>query len=147
MILSSHILAEVQEICDDILIISKGKLIAEGSPDELEELTHGKETIELTILANEIFNNYEKYSGVSIWVGAAAFTMQLYTDFDGCMDIVLGISECFGIRLPENFSAPFYREASRNTGEDGISAGRLAEKLFVLSAASDEVFHESSQES
>ena len=28
------------------------------------------------ILANEIFNNYEKYSGVSIWVGAAAFTMQ-----------------------------------------------------------------------
>lgn len=40
------------------------------------------------------------------WV-RAAFTMQLYTDFDGCMDIVLGISECFGIRLPENFSAPF----------------------------------------
>lgn len=36
-----------------ILIISKGKLIAEGSPDELEELTHGKETIELTILADE----------------------------------------------------------------------------------------------
>ena len=31
VILSSHILAEVQEICDDILIISKGKLIAEGS--------------------------------------------------------------------------------------------------------------------
>lgn len=54
VILSSHILAEVQEICDDILIISKGKLIAEGSPDELEELTHGKETIELTILADEI---------------------------------------------------------------------------------------------
>ena len=53
VILSSHILAEVQEICDDILIISKGKLIAEGNPDELEELTHGKETIELTILADE----------------------------------------------------------------------------------------------
>ena len=53
VILSSHILAEVQEICDDILIISKGKLIAEGSPDELEELTHVKETIELTILADE----------------------------------------------------------------------------------------------
>lgn len=53
VILSSHILAEVQEICDDILIISKGNLIAEGSPDELEELTHGKETIELTILADE----------------------------------------------------------------------------------------------
>ena len=53
VILSSHILAEVQEICDDILIISKGKLIAEGSPDKLEELTNGKETIELTIQTDE----------------------------------------------------------------------------------------------
>ena len=52
VILSSHILAEVQEICE-ISDHSKGKLIAEGSPDELEELTHGKETIELTILADE----------------------------------------------------------------------------------------------
>ena len=38
VILSSHILAEVQEICDDILIISKGKLVAEGSPEQLEDL-------------------------------------------------------------------------------------------------------------
>lgn len=53
VILSSHILAEVQEICDDILIISKGKLIAEGSPEQLEELTCGKESIELTIQADE----------------------------------------------------------------------------------------------
>ena len=53
VILSSHILAEVQEICDDILIISKGKLIAEGSPEELEELTQGKETVELTIQADK----------------------------------------------------------------------------------------------
>lgn len=53
IILSSHILAEVQEICDDILIINKGKLIAEGSPSQLEELTHGKESIELTIQASE----------------------------------------------------------------------------------------------
>ena len=53
VILSSHILAEVQEICDDILIISKGKLIAEGSPDKLEELTHGKESVELTIQADQ----------------------------------------------------------------------------------------------
>lgn len=53
VILSSHILAEVQEICDDILIISKGKLVAEGSPEQLEDLTHGKESVELTIQANK----------------------------------------------------------------------------------------------
>lgn len=99
------------------------------------------------ILANEIFNNYEKYSGVSIWVGAAAFTMQLYTDFDGCMDIVLGISECFGIRLPGKLFCAVFIEKHRGILEKmAYQPGRLAEKLFVLSAASDEVFHESSQE-
>ena len=94
------------------------------------------------ILANEIFNNYEKYSGVSIWVGAAAFTMQLYTDFDGCMDIVLGISECFGIRLPENFSAPFLSRSIEEYWRRWhigcgllhwfyIVSGKLMEPLFV----------------
>ena len=52
VILSSHILAEVQEICDYVMIISKGKLIASGTPDELEKLSHGKDSIELTIKAN-----------------------------------------------------------------------------------------------
>ena len=65
-------------------------------------------------IANEIFNNYENYQGFAIWVGAVAFTFQLYTDFAGCMDIVLGISECFGIILPENFNAPFL---ARNISE------------------------------
>lgn len=61
----------------------------------------------LAVVANEVFNNYESYRGFPVWIGAVAFTFQLYTDFDGCMDIVLGISECFGIRLPENFNGPF----------------------------------------
>lgn len=61
----------------------------------------------MAVIANEIFNNYTDYAGFEIWIGAVAFTFQLYTDFSGCMDIVLGISECFGIVLPENFNAPF----------------------------------------
>ncbi len=35
VILSSHILSEVQAICDEILIIAKGKLLAFGEPEEL----------------------------------------------------------------------------------------------------------------
>lgn len=49
VILSSHILAEVQEICDYILIISKGTLIAEGTPKQLEALACARSAIELTI--------------------------------------------------------------------------------------------------
>lgn len=52
VILSSHILAEVQEVCDYILIISNGTLVASDTPDHLEDLAHGKESIELTIKAN-----------------------------------------------------------------------------------------------
>lgn len=61
----------------------------------------------MALIANEVFDNYTQYSGFAVWMGAIAFTFQLYTDFDGCMDIVLGISQCFGIKLPENFNAPF----------------------------------------
>lgn len=52
VILSSHILAEVQEICDYVLIISKGHLAAEGTPKQLEEMSHGKDTIELTVMSD-----------------------------------------------------------------------------------------------
>lgn len=37
VILSSHILSEVQSICDQVMIISQGKLVAQGSPDSLSQ--------------------------------------------------------------------------------------------------------------
>ena len=36
VILSSHILAEVQAVCDRILIIHRGRMVASGTPEELE---------------------------------------------------------------------------------------------------------------
>lgn len=48
VILSSHILSEVQTICDQILIIAKGKLIAFDEPDRLEEQLLTPNEISLT---------------------------------------------------------------------------------------------------
>ena len=48
VILSSHILSEVQAVCDTIMIISKGKLVASDTPDNLETLFAGKLTINIT---------------------------------------------------------------------------------------------------
>ena len=51
VILSSHILAEVREVCDHIMIISKGKLVASDTPENLEKLLDKTETITLEVEA------------------------------------------------------------------------------------------------
>lgn len=47
VILSSHILAEVREVCDYILIISKGKMVASDTPENLEHLMAGTNNLEI----------------------------------------------------------------------------------------------------
>ncbi len=49
VILSSHILSEVREICDHIMIIYQGKLVASDTPENLEQKMRGNETIELLV--------------------------------------------------------------------------------------------------
>lgn len=49
VILSSHILSEVQAICQTILIISKGKLVACDTPENLEKLFAGSTTVDLMV--------------------------------------------------------------------------------------------------
>jgi len=61
----------------------------------------------LDILVNHIYANYKEYSGTLIIVVAVAYTTQLYAEFSGCMDIVIGSAQLFGITLPENFEHPF----------------------------------------
>lgn len=52
VILSSHILSEVSAVCDYILIISHGKLVASGTPDQLGEMALGSNTLELVVRGN-----------------------------------------------------------------------------------------------
>ncbi len=62
----------------------------------------------LAVIVNEIYDRYEIYPGFYIFFAAACFAFQLFTDFSGLMDIVLGFSELLDIPLPENFNNPFY---------------------------------------
>ncbi|HIZ74033.1 MAG TPA: ABC transporter ATP-binding protein, partial [Candidatus Mediterraneibacter stercoravium] len=52
VILSSHILAEVREVCDHILIISKGKLVASDTPENLEKMMGDADTVEIETKAS-----------------------------------------------------------------------------------------------
>ena len=53
LVLSSHILSEVQAVCDHIMIISKGHLVASDSPENLTTLFAGMTTIKLEVLGVE----------------------------------------------------------------------------------------------
>lgn len=59
-------------------------------------------------IVNGIYGNMDTYGGLYIWMASFLFMVQLYTDFSGCMDIIMGVSECYGIVLPENFRTPFF---------------------------------------
>ena len=66
------------------------------------------------VVVNSIYDNYESYDGLYIPFAAVMFVAQLYADFSGLMDIVVGVAELFDITLPENFNLPFL---SRNLSE------------------------------
>lgn len=53
VILSSHILSEVQAVCNVVLIIAHGRLVASDTPENLANLLAGSSTLELTIRAEE----------------------------------------------------------------------------------------------
>lgn len=55
-----------------------------------------------------VFDNWPAYSGAAVVVATLLYTLQLYAEFSGCMDMVLGAAECFGVPLAENFRQPFF---------------------------------------
>nr|WP_321246899.1 MBOAT family O-acyltransferase [uncultured Psychroserpens sp.] len=60
------------------------------------------------LIANQIFNNSENYSGSTLIVGAICFTFQIYGDFSGYSDIAIGTSRLFGFDLKQNFAFPYF---------------------------------------
>jgi alginate O-acetyltransferase complex protein AlgI len=44
---------------------------------------------------------------VEAWLGALAYTFQLYFDFSGYSDMAIGLSCMFGVKLPLNFNSPY----------------------------------------
>ncbi|HTR80495.1 MAG TPA: ATP-binding cassette domain-containing protein [Bacteroidota bacterium] len=52
VILSTHILSEVQATCDRVIIINDGKIAANGTPDQLQTEFHGSEIITMELKAN-----------------------------------------------------------------------------------------------
>ena len=62
----------------------------------------------LADIVDEILQNYQDKNGVTLIVGAIAFSFQIYGDFSGYSDIALGTAKLFGFELLSNFKFPYF---------------------------------------
>lgn len=58
--------------------------------------------------ADEIFNlDASKINTPTAWMGALAYTFQIYFDFSGYSDMAIGLGKMMGFKFPENFNNPY----------------------------------------
>lgn len=60
------------------------------------------------VYVNAIFHEGVTPYGLTAWIGLVFYGIQLYCDFSGGIDVIRGVSECFGIGLKENFRQPYF---------------------------------------
>ena len=62
----------------------------------------------IAVLADFIFNSdLTKISAATAWLGAIAYTLQIYYDFSGYSDMAIGLGRIFGFHFDENFNYPY----------------------------------------
>ena len=55
----------------------------------------------------------DKYNGVYVFLLIIFYSIEIYADFTGGIDITIGISEMLGIKLEENFKRPFFSKSTK----------------------------------
>jgi len=60
------------------------------------------------VYVNQIFENYQEQSGLTLIIGAVFFAFQIYGDFSGYSDIAIGTARLFGFDLMRNFKYPYF---------------------------------------
>lgn len=62
---------------------------------------------QMAIIADAIFEIDGGNNFIIAWVGAIAYTLQIYIDFSSYSDMAIGLARIFGFVLPENFNYPY----------------------------------------
>ena len=104
VILSSHILSEVSALCDKVLIIANGKLVAQGTPKELSEQLTGDVTLQITALgeAEKVVAAVNSVQGVKQTVleqeqngeTSVSVTVEQGKDLRAAISAALAMAEC-----------------------------------------------------
>ena len=66
------------------------------------------------VVVDAVFANPAAFDRTQLLLGSVLFTVQLYADFSGYTDIVLGVGEMLGLDLPENFRQPFFADSVKD---------------------------------
>jgi len=78
---------------------------------------YGKKILFADVLAGYVeavfAHGPEAPTGLNVLLGVYAYAFQIYFDFSGYTDIALGVSQLFGLRLPENFDRPYLAASPR----------------------------------
>ena len=67
----------------------------------------------LYLLVKTVSDKPSEYAGIASLLLILFYTLQLYADFSGFIDIAIGSAEMFGIKLPENFRQPFFAKSAQ----------------------------------
>jgi len=67
----------------------------------------------LAVVTGTISGDPEKYHGAFAVLAIFVYSMQLYCDFSGGIDMILGVSRICGIRMQENFRTPYFSQSVR----------------------------------
>lgn len=62
----------------------------------------------LILVSNMIFQNYQNYAGLTMFIGGTVYGVYMYADFSGGIDMVRGIAQIFGIEMIQNFERPYF---------------------------------------
>ncbi len=96
------------------------KTLYAGAPFERKNLAFGLQRIlwgffkklviadRILVGVNAIIGDTDTYSGIYVFVGMLFYALELYADFTGGIDITIGVAECLGITVTENFRRPYF---------------------------------------
>lgn len=60
-----------------------------------------------SIFVDTVYSSYGIVGGTELLIASIFYTIQIYADFSGCMDLASGVANLFGIELIQNFRQPY----------------------------------------
>lgn len=95
----------------------------EGHRFSYTDFTHGMQLIlwgffkklviadRVAVLVSQVFDNYGDYHGAIVFIALLGYSVQIYADFSGGIDIARGVAGMMGIEMSHNFMRPYFSDS------------------------------------